>query len=180
MAGRAGQPRGWPVPLPGISTPVRFRRPSWKVGGGDANRSKGVTHHDHPRPEVRKRVRADCIRFSRFTLSQFIAYDGEGFGMSTPMRFPAPASPIYVLASTADVLALTDQFTARQVQLQALLAMTHGNAGDVFRRMDADCQENYLWACAMIAGEMRELTEAIYARRAERREERAGRSSNDD
>ncbi|RTL37022.1 MAG: hypothetical protein EKK49_05970 [Rhodocyclaceae bacterium] len=67
-----------------------------------------------------------------------------------------------------------------QAQLQALLAMTHGNAGDVFRRMDADCQENYLWACAMIAGEMRELTEAIHARRAERREERAGRSSNDD
>lgn len=87
--------------------------------------------------------------------------------MSTPMRFPAPASPIYVLASTADALALTDQLTARQAQLQALLAMTHGNAGDVFRRMDADGQENYLWACAMIAREIRELMEAIHARRRE-------------
>lgn len=90
--------------------------------------------------------------------------------MSTPMRFPAPASPIYVLASTADALALTDQLTARQAQLQALLAMTHGNAGDVFRRMDVDGQENYLWACAMIAGELRELMEAIQTRW---REERA-------
>jgi hypothetical protein len=103
----------------------------------------------------------------------------EGYGMSTPMRFPAPASPIYVLACTADALALTDQLTARQAQLQALLAMTHGNAGDVFRRMDADCQENYLWACAMIAREVGELMEAIHTRRSERREERAGRSRDD-
>lgn len=85
--------------------------------------------------------------------------------MSTPMAFPAPASPVYLLADEADCLALTDQLTARQAQLQALLAMTRGNAGDVFRRMDAAHQENYLWACSMIADEARELMEAIQTRR---------------
>jgi len=81
--------------------------------------------------------------------------------MNTPLAFPAPASPVYQFADNVDTLALTDQLTARQAQLQALLAMTHGNAGDTFRRMNADQQEHYLWACAMIADEARELTQAI-------------------
>ena len=89
--------------------------------------------------------------------------------MRTPMTFPAPASPLYLLADEADALALTDQLTARQAQLQALLAMTRGNAGDVFRRMGAEYQENYLWACSMIADETRELVEAIEARKYEER-----------
>lgn len=81
--------------------------------------------------------------------------------MNTPLAFPAPASPVYQFADNVDTLALTDQLTARQAQLHALLAMTHGNAGDTFRRMNADQQEHYLWACAMIADEARELTQAI-------------------
>lgn len=85
--------------------------------------------------------------------------------MRAPMTFPAPASPVYLLADEADASALTDQLTARQAQLQALLAMTRGNAGDVFRRMGTEYQENYLWACAMIADEARELMDAIQARR---------------
>ncbi|WP_079433281.1 hypothetical protein [Zoogloea sp. LCSB751] len=85
--------------------------------------------------------------------------------MNTPMAFPAPTGPLYHLDGNANPLALTDQLTARQSQLQALLAMTHGNAGDVFRRMDASYQENYLWACAMIADEARELTQAIQMHR---------------
>ncbi|WP_079433285.1 hypothetical protein [Zoogloea sp. LCSB751] len=82
--------------------------------------------------------------------------------MNTPLAFPAPASPVYQFADNVDNLALTDQLTARQAQLQALLAMTHGNAGDTFRRMNVDQQEHYLWACAMIADEARELTNAIW------------------
>lgn len=35
--------------------------------------------------------------------------------------------------------------------------MTRGNASDVFRRMNAENQEHYLWACGMIADEAREL-----------------------
>lgn len=84
--------------------------------------------------------------------------------MSTPMYFPAPGGRLYVLADDADTLTLTDQLSARQAQLQALLAMTRGNAGDVFRRMDAELQENYLWACGMIADEARELMALIQRR----------------
>lgn len=87
--------------------------------------------------------------------------------MNTPMNFTAPADPLYVLSDSVGALALIDQLTARQAQLQALLAMTRGNAGDVFRRMDAEYQENYLWACGMIADEARQLMEAILARRRE-------------
>lgn len=85
--------------------------------------------------------------------------------MSTPMNFPAPAGSLYVIASSADTLALIDQQSARLAQLQALLAMTRGNAGETFRRMNAEYQEHYLWACGMIADEARELTELIQARR---------------
>ncbi|MBS0355444.1 MAG: hypothetical protein JSR83_16280 [Proteobacteria bacterium] len=84
--------------------------------------------------------------------------------MSTAMNFPAPGDRLYVLAYDADTLTLTDQLSARQAQLQALLAMTRGNAGEVFRRMDAELQENYLWACGMIADEARELMVLIQRR----------------
>lgn len=55
--------------------------------------------------------------------------------------------------------------------------MTRGNAGDVFRRMGAECQENYLWACSMIADEARELMEAIQARKYEERRGREERAA---
>ncbi|WP_139379447.1 hypothetical protein [Zoogloea sp. LCSB751] len=95
--------------------------------------------------------------------------------MNAPMNFPAPSAPLYVLADNVDTLTLVDQLSARLAQLQALLAMTRGNAGDVFRRMDAENQEHYLWACGMIADEARELMGRIEGRRFAGQDDRGGR-----
>jgi hypothetical protein len=85
--------------------------------------------------------------------------------MSTPLSFPAPAGPLYQLAEEANALALVDQLSARQVQLQSLLAMTYGDAGDAFRRLNPTLQDNYLWACSMMAREIGDLFAALRARR---------------
>ncbi|MBS0355478.1 MAG: hypothetical protein JSR83_16455 [Proteobacteria bacterium] len=84
--------------------------------------------------------------------------------MSTPMEFPATADPLYLLNDEVGTLALTDQLSARQAQLQALLAVTFGSSGDAFRRLSPTYQDNYLWACAMIAEEVQELFKALRAR----------------
>lgn len=81
--------------------------------------------------------------------------------MSTPMEFPATADPLYLLNDEVGTLALTDQLSARQAQLHAV---TFGSSGDAFRRLSPTYQENYLWACAMIAEEVRELFAALRAR----------------
>ena len=83
--------------------------------------------------------------------------------MNTPLSFPAPAGTFYRLAEEANALAIVDQLSARQVQLLSLLAMTYGDAGDAFRRMNPTLQDNYLWACSMLAQEMRDLFEALRA-----------------
>lgn len=95
--------------------------------------------------------------------------------MNAPMSFPAPSAPLYVLADNADTLTLIDQLSARLAQLQALLAMTRSNAGQMFRRMDAEYQEHYLWACGMIADEARELMGRIEGRGFAGVDERGGR-----
>lgn len=84
--------------------------------------------------------------------------------MNTPLNFPAPAAPLYVLANNVDTLTLVDQLSARLAQLQAMLAMTRSNAGEMFRRMDAEYQEHYLWACGMIADEARDLMRLVEGR----------------
>ncbi|MBS0371818.1 MAG: hypothetical protein JSS57_21765 [Proteobacteria bacterium] len=84
--------------------------------------------------------------------------------MRTQMHFPASSSPLYLLADDVSVLTLIDQMSARQAQLQALLAMTCGAQADGFRRLNPSYQDNYLWACSMLAEELRELGEALQAR----------------
>ncbi|RTL42212.1 MAG: hypothetical protein EKK49_01170 [Rhodocyclaceae bacterium] len=85
--------------------------------------------------------------------------------MSAPLHFPATSSPLYRLDDETDAMALTDQMSARLAQLQALLAMTYGDAGDAFRRMAQSHRDDYLWACYMIAGEVRELGDALLVQR---------------
>lgn len=84
--------------------------------------------------------------------------------MSAQMTFPSSPDALYNLDSHADAEAIADQLLARQSQLQALLAMTYGDAGEVFRRLNHTHQDNYLWACSMIAHEAQELTDALQAR----------------
>lgn len=84
--------------------------------------------------------------------------------MSARMTFPSSPDALYHLDSHADAESIADQLLARQSQLQALLAMTYGDAGEVFRRLNHTHQDNYLWACSMIAHEAQELTDALQAR----------------
>lgn len=47
------------------------------------------------------------------------------------------------------------------VKLEALLCNTYGCSGDAFRGMNDTLQDNYLWACGDLAGE---LVDALDAR----------------
>ena len=80
--------------------------------------------------------------------------------MKTPLTFTA-AGPVYGFVPGVKAGDISDQIAARQKQLVALLAMTYGETGEAFRTMSEDLQEGYMWACAMLADEVRELTSAF-------------------
>lgn len=81
-----------------------------------------------------------------------------------PMKFTASPDPLYLLSPTADSLAIADQLDARQTQLAALLTMTHGEQGAAFRMLSDPLQDAFMWACATLAAEVQELTEAFLER----------------
>lgn len=54
-----------------------------------------------------------------------------------------------------------DDLSKKTAQLDALLYMTYGEGGDVFRRSSGAVQENYLWACAELASEARKLAQKL-------------------
>lgn len=54
-----------------------------------------------------------------------------------------------------------ENLSKKTAQLDALLYMTYGEGGDVFRRSSGTVQENYLWACAEIASEASKLAQKL-------------------
>jgi hypothetical protein len=50
-----------------------------------------------------------------------------------------------------------DKLGAASAKLDALLACTYGGPGESFRDMSDDLQDNYLWACSDLAGEIKTL-----------------------
>lgn len=88
--------------------------------------------------------------------------------MKTALNFTA-AGPVYVLAPGVKAGDIADQLAARQAQLEALLSMTYGEEGEAFRTMSDSLQDGFMWACSMIAQEVRELTEALRERQAAER-----------
>ena len=54
-----------------------------------------------------------------------------------------------------------DALSQKTAQLDALLYMTYGEGGEVFRRSSDTVQDNYLWACAEIASEVRKLAQRL-------------------
>ncbi len=90
--------------------------------------------------------------------------------MKTPLTFTA-AGPVYGFAPGVKAADIEDQLYARQVQLEGLLAMTHGEGGEAFRGLAHNLQDGFMWACSMIAREVWELTEALQERRAAERGE---------
>lgn len=61
--------------------------------------------------------------------------------------------------STVRQIDLLDRATELSSKLKALLAMTYGAAGESFRGMSDELQDEYLWACAGMADE---LKSAVY------------------
>jgi len=80
--------------------------------------------------------------------------------VKAPLTFTA-AGPVYGFVPGVEAGDISYQRAARQAQLEALLAMTCGETGEAFRIMSDDLQDAYMWACSMIAQEVRELTGAL-------------------
>jgi hypothetical protein len=51
------------------------------------------------------------------------------------------------------------QLSARIAQLDAMLALTTGEGHKTFEGLNSELQNNYLWACSMMATEIRVLSE---------------------
>lgn len=54
-----------------------------------------------------------------------------------------------------------DELSKKTAQLDALLHMTFGEGGEVFRRTSETVQENFLWACSEIASDARKLAQKL-------------------
>ena len=88
--------------------------------------------------------------------------------MKTPLTFQA-AGPVFGFVPGVEAGDIASRLAARQAQLEALLLMTYGETGEGFRTMSDDLQEAYMWACSMMAREIRDLTDALEEHRAAER-----------
>lgn len=59
----------------------------------------------------------------------------------------------YAVPRSADKSGLLDCLTPKLEQLKAMLFMTYGESGASFRGAIDDIQDNYMWACALLADE---------------------------
>ena len=85
--------------------------------------------------------------------------------MKNHLTFTA-ASRVYSFVPGVEAGDIADQLAARQTQLEALEAMTQGEAGKAFRALSDSQQEGFMWACSMIEREIQELTAALEERQA--------------
>lgn len=90
-------------------------------------------------------------------------------GKSAPIpadRIPAAlhftaSNGLYAIAPGALTLTAVDQLTARLSQLSALLTMTTGSGFGSFNQWNDDIRSNYLWCCAMMARECKQLATLV-------------------
>lgn len=71
------------------------------------------------------------------------------------------ASPIYQAKPDAATEDVTDHLNAKLGQLSAMLHLIFGEGLSRFNNMSDTIQDNYLWSCAMIADECKELAEHL-------------------
>ena len=75
------------------------------------------------------------------------------------MNFTASPGLYSIAGDTAD---MANHISARLAQLEAMLNATYGDSGQGFRDdLTEAVQDNYMWACAMMAGEIRQLFEVM-------------------
>ncbi len=77
------------------------------------------------------------------------------------ISFPASITPIYQLRGNATNAMIQDHLDARLSQLEAMLTMSHGNGFATFDSWSDEIKDNYLWGCAMLATECKELASII-------------------
>lgn len=61
-----------------------------------------------------------------------------------------------------DTLDRFDSLQQKLAQLDAMLNMSYGCAGEAFRNMNDALQDNYLWACSTLATECVDLVCTLY------------------
>ena len=59
-----------------------------------------------------------------------------------------------------------DRLSELSSKLYSLLAMTHGEAGTTFRNLNANLQDNFMWACCDMAQEVERLSSEVGGDRA--------------
>ncbi len=64
---------------------------------------------------------------------------------------------------SGNVIDRLDDLDQKLAQLEAILAMTHGDAGESFRNMSDDLQDNFLWTCRTLASDCKELAFGLSA-----------------
>lgn len=64
---------------------------------------------------------------------------------------------LYQLRPEADQAEILEQLDTRLTQLSAMLTIVYGNGGETFRVWNDDIQDNFLWACQMLALECKDL-----------------------
>jgi hypothetical protein len=72
-------------------------------------------------------------------------------------QFTTTGRELYALGPGATALDVRDQLDARLAQIGALVHMTMGCAGEVFRGSSDEIQESYMFAVEMMAIECKEL-----------------------
>lgn len=60
-----------------------------------------------------------------------------------------------------DTIECLDSLQRKLAQLNAMLNMSYGCAGEAFRNMSDALQENFLWACSDLASECVELVSVL-------------------
>ncbi len=80
--------------------------------------------------------------------------------MNAALKFTG-ALAIYQAKPDAATEDITDHLNAKLGQLSAMLHLIFGEGLERFTSMNDAIQDNYLWSCAMIADECKELAERL-------------------
>lgn len=79
----------------------------------------------------------------------------------TPLAYTTGVSMPIAIRPEADIDTVAEHLHAKLWHLEAMLAMTCGGAGMVFRSSSEDTQESFLFGCSTIAEECRAIFEAL-------------------
>ena len=69
----------------------------------------------------------------------------------------ASGGALYALADGAKRDDIQSTLSAKLAQLEAMLKVTYGCSGEIFRNHNSTIQDNYMWACVNLATECRAL-----------------------